>query len=66
MLPDLRARTFAAYLAPVVAKDENILHIPIITSRGEHAYKGIQNVNAYTSRLKDWLRPFKGRGDEQI
>ena len=79
VLPDLQARTFAAYLAPVVAKDavhvsdgrdaygafahaENILHIPIITSRGEHAYKGfhIQNVNAYTSRLKDWLRPFKG------
>ena len=79
VLPDLQARTFAAYLAPVVAKDavlvsdgrdaygafahaENILHIPIITSRGEHAYKGfhIQNVNAYTSRLKDWMRPFKG------
>ena len=78
VIPDLRARTFAAYLTPVVAKDailvsdgrdaygafayaENILHIPIITSRGEHAYKGfhIQNVNAYTSRLKDWLRPFK-------
>ena len=54
VLPDLQARTFAAYLAPVVAKDavlvsdgrdaygafahaENILHIPIITSRGEHA-----------------------------
>ena len=79
VIPNLLARTFAAYLAPVVAKDailvsdgrdaygafahaENILHIPIITSRGEHAYKGfhIQNVNAYTSRLKDWLRPFKG------
>ena len=77
--PDLQARTFAAYLARIVAKDavlvsdgrdaygafahaENILHIPIITSRGEHAYKGfhIQNVNAYTSRLKDWMRLFKG------
>ena len=44
------------------AHAEDILHIPIITSRGEHAYKGfhIQNVNAYASRLKDWLRPFKG------
>jgi hypothetical protein len=44
------------------AHAEDILHIPINTSRGEHAYKGfhIQNVNAYTSRLKDWLRPFKG------
>ena len=77
MLPDLQARTFAAYLAPIVAKDavlvsdgrdaygafahaENILHIPIITSRGEHAYKGFHIVNAYTSRLKDWMRPFKG------
>jgi hypothetical protein len=79
VLPDLRAPTFAARLAPVVAKDavlvsdgrdaygafahaENILHVPIISSRGEHAYKGfhIQNVNAYASRLKDWLRPFKG------
>jgi hypothetical protein len=79
ILADLRAPTFAAHLAPIVAKDavlvsdgrdaygafahaENILHIAIITSRGEHAYKGfhIQNVNAYTSRLKDWLRPFKG------
>ena len=75
VLADLRAPTFAAHLAPIVAKDavlvsdgrdacgafahaENILHIAIITSRGEHAYKGfhIQNVNAYTSRLKDWLR----------
>jgi transposase-like protein len=79
VLPDLTAPTFAARLAPIVAKDavlvsdgrdaygafahaEDILHIPIITSRGEHAYKGfhIQNVNAYTSRLKDWMRPFKG------
>ena len=44
------------------AHAENILHIAIITSRGEHAYKGfhIQNVNAYTSRLKSWLRPFRG------
>ena len=44
------------------AHAENILHIPIITSRGEHAYKDfhIQNVNAYTSRLKDWMRTFKG------
>jgi transposase-like protein len=44
------------------AEDAGILHIPIITSRGEHVYEGfhIQNVNAYTSRLKDWLRAFKG------
>jgi transposase-like protein len=79
VLADLQARTFAARLAPVVARDavlvsdgrdaygafahaEDILHIPIITSRGEYAYKGfhIQNVNAHASRLKNWLRPFKG------
>jgi transposase-like protein len=44
------------------AHAESILHIPIITSRGEHVYRGfhIQNVNAYTSRLKSWLRPFRG------
>ena len=31
-----------------LAHAENILHIPIITSRGEHTYKGfhIQNVSA--------------------
>ncbi len=39
-----------------------ILHIPIIAARGEHVYEGfhIQNVNAYTSRLKSWMAPFKG------
>ena len=44
------------------AHAENILHIPIIISRGEHVYRDfhIQNVNAYTSRLKAWLRPFRG------
>jgi len=36
--------------------------MPIIASRGEHVYRGflIQNLNAYTSRLKTWLRPFRG------
>ena len=44
------------------AHAEKILHVPIIRSRGEHVYRGfhIQNVNAYTSRLKHWLRPFRG------
>jgi len=39
-----------------------ILHIPIIASHGEHQYEGfhIQNVNAYTSRFKGWMAPFKG------
>jgi len=38
------------------------LHIPIITSRGEHVYRGfyIRNVNAHTSRLKTWMRSFRG------
>jgi hypothetical protein len=46
----LPAPAFAAHLASVAA------------SRGEHVYQGfhIQNVNAYTYRLKDWLPPFKG------
>jgi len=44
------------------AHAEDILHVPIITSRGEFVYRGfhIQNVNAYTSRLKHWLRRFRG------
>ena len=38
------------------------LHIPIIASHGEHVYEGlhIQNVNAYTSRFKGWMAPFRG------
>jgi len=44
------------------ADDHGIWHIGINASKGEHVYEGfhIQNVNAYISRLKDWLRPFKG------
>jgi transposase-like protein len=44
------------------ASAENILHISIIASHGEHVYDGfhIQNVNAYTSRFKAWMRPFNG------
>jgi hypothetical protein len=40
----------------------NILHISLVAGRGEHVYEGfhIQNVNAYTSRLKGWLRQFNG------
>ncbi len=40
----------------------DIWHIGIVASKGEHVYEGfhIQNVNAYMSRLKDWMRPFKG------
>jgi transposase-like protein len=50
----------AAYGA--FAHAQAIMHIPVIASRGEHVYEGfhIQNVNAYTSRLKAWMAPFKG------
>jgi hypothetical protein len=46
------------------ASAENILHISIIASHGEHVNEGFhtQNVSAYTSRLKAWMRPFSGVG----
>lgn len=39
-----------------------LLHIALNTSKGERTYGSyhIQNVNAYISRLKDWLHRFKG------
>ena len=39
-----------------------LLHIALNTSKGARTYGSyhIQNVNAYISRLKDWLRRFKG------
>jgi hypothetical protein len=51
---------FDAYGA--FAHQNAILHIPIYASRGEHVYEGyhIQNVNAYHSPLKGWMRRFKG------
>jgi transposase-like protein len=44
------------------ADDHGIWHIGINASKGEHVHEGfhIQNVNAYTARLKDWLRRFRG------
>ena len=44
------------------ADEAGLLHIALNASRGERAYGSyhIQNVNAYISRLKDWLRRFKG------
>lgn len=40
----------------------NILHITINASEGRHTFGTyhIQNVNAYTSRLKAWMARFKG------
>ncbi len=39
-----------------------LLHISINASKGEHTYGSyhIQNVNAYISRLKRWMRRFNG------
>lgn len=50
----------AAYGAFALAND--ILHIGIVASRGEHVYEGfhIQNVNSYTRRFKAWMAPFNG------
>jgi transposase-like protein len=44
------------------AHANGIMHIAIIAGRGEHDDEGfhIQNVNAYMSRLKRWMRRFKG------
>src|SRR6476660_6150915 len=44
------------------ADQAGLLHIALNASKGERMYGSyhIQNVNAYISRLKDWLRRFKG------
>lgn len=44
------------------ARERGMDHVAIVASRGEHAKGGfhIQNVNAYTSRLKAWMAPFNG------
>ena len=44
------------------AHDRGMLHVAVVAKQGERVYGGfhIQNVNAYTSRLKSWMAPFKG------
>jgi transposase-like protein len=44
------------------AERQGLLHISLNASAGERIYGSyhIQNVNAYISRLKDWMRRFKG------
>ena len=40
-----------------------IEHVAVVASQGRHVVDGvyhIQNVNAYMSRQKGWLRPFNG------
>ena len=77
MFPDLKAPTFSAYLTPVVAAvlvsdgvtptapspSLNILHIPVLTSGGDLAYKGfhVQNVNTYTQPPQGLAATIQGR-----
>ena len=44
------------------ADKAGLLHISLNASKGERTFGSyhIQNVNAYISRLKDWMRRFKG------
>lgn len=44
------------------AKERGISHVRIIAMKRERVKNGfhIQNVNAYVSRLKSWMAPFKG------
>jgi transposase-like protein len=44
------------------ADASGLLHIKLVTSKGEYTYGSyhIQNVNAYISRLKRWMRRFNG------
>ncbi len=45
------------------ARKMGIAHRPVNLSAGVRVVAGVyhvQNVNAYDSRLKDWLRRFKG------
>ena len=45
-----------------IADERNILHVSLNLSAGERTWGvyHIQNVNAYDSRLKTWMKPFKG------
>ncbi len=50
----------AAYVK--FTRETGLLHISLNASAGERIYDGyhIQNVNAYISRFKSWMAPFKG------
>ena len=46
-----------------VAKEMGITHRPVNLAAGQHVVAGVyhvQNVNAYDSRLKEWMRRFHG------
>jgi transposase-like protein len=44
------------------AHDRGMMHVAVVAKQGERVWEGfhIQNVNAYASRLKSWMAPFKG------
>lgn len=44
------------------AHDRGMMHVAVVAKQGDRVYEGfhIQNVNAYASRLKSWMAPFKG------
>lgn len=44
------------------ARDRGMMHVAVVARQRERVYEGfhIQNVNAYASRLKSWMAPFKG------
>ena len=50
----------AAYAA--FARDNGVSHISLVARIGEYTYEcfHIQNINAYMSRFKGWMAPFRG------
>ena len=50
------------------ADKARIVHIGLVVSKGEYAWGiyHVQNVNAYTSRLKGWMRKFNGVATEYL
>ena len=62
VLQNLKVTEIYRVLTPAVAKDTGIGHVGLKGRRGERR-RGvfhIQNVNAYHSRLKTWMRRFNG------
>ena len=65
MRPGLRVPIrdrWLAYAKALVDGAHGLLHIKLVTSKREYIYGSyhIQNVNAYISRLKRWMRRFNG------
>jgi len=63
LAPDALLCTDTGRAYGVIARQIGIRHEPINVSAGEYVRNGvfhIQNVNAYDSRLKAWMRPFNG------